>query len=382
MESVNRMYKLLFRALAVCALMAMASAANAGSDDAAVKKILLRSGVHVQDLAFLANRLSSLAMENGAYFHNETDNVLTFVENSEDLLITFSANQVTLSSSTGVSVFDLGALVLELENGAQLDNGTNNTVALTENSEDITWTFAANLITMASTTGATFALTPAVAITGDLTLSGGAGALTFSDSASSVLLPDNDATALLLGSTDTLNLLTFDTTNSAEGMAVGGYLTATTPAMHLAEIRFCGNGPNGATSNFISPVPHPMDTANYEFGGTGCDAEDSETEATADEVYSGLTMLPVAIACVISCTGASTVDDAVTFQLRANTADVTGVTCNATMVADDTPAQCTATFTSPQTIAAELPIAIEMAATDDVCNDVGDDVECYVYVTH
>ena len=61
-----------------------------------------------------------------------------------------------------------------------------------------------------------------LALTGDLTLSGGAGALTFDDSASSIVIPDNDATALLLGSTGYLGLLTFDTTNDAEEVNVVG----------------------------------------------------------------------------------------------------------------------------------------------------------------
>jgi len=58
--------------------------------------------------------------------------------------------------------------------------------------------------------------------TGDISAGGGAGALTFTDSASSIVLPDNDATALLIGSTGLLNLMTFDTANNTETVIITG----------------------------------------------------------------------------------------------------------------------------------------------------------------
>jgi hypothetical protein len=69
-------------------------------------------------------------------------------------------------------------------------------------------------------------------MTGDLTLSGGAGALTFTDSATSVVLPDNDTTAGLIGSTGRLNLITFDTADSAETVLITG--TTATTALDVA----------------------------------------------------------------------------------------------------------------------------------------------------
>lgn len=75
--------------------------------------------------------------------------------------------------------------------------------------------------------GPAFAVRDAVSadpltLTDDLTCSGGAGALTFTDSASSVVLPDNDTTALLIGSTGKTNLLTFDTGDGTETVIVNG----------------------------------------------------------------------------------------------------------------------------------------------------------------
>ena len=83
-----------------------------------------------------------------------------------------------------------------MANGGSIDNETNNALTFSENSEDLTLTFGTNTATLASTTGATFILTPATTITGaatlsstlgvtgastftgDVTLNGGSGALT------------------------------------------------------------------------------------------------------------------------------------------------------------------------------------------------------------
>lgn len=68
-------------------------------------------------------------------------------------------------------------------------------------------------------------------VTGDITSSGGAGAITLTDSDSSFVLPDNDTTALVIGSTDQLNLLTLDTGDDTETVIVTG--TTTTTALHV-----------------------------------------------------------------------------------------------------------------------------------------------------
>ena len=61
-----------------------------------------------------------------------------------------------------------------------------------------------------------------ITFTGDVTLSGGAGGATFTDSASSVVVADNDATALLIGSTGQLDLLTIDTGDDTETVLITG----------------------------------------------------------------------------------------------------------------------------------------------------------------
>lgn len=106
--------------------------------------------------------------------------------------------------------------------GGTLSQPSNNVWTFSENSEDITLTFGNNSLTLASTTGALFTLTPATTVSGDLTLNGGAGALTFGAASSSVVVPDNSATALVAGSTGMLNLLTLDTRDGVEKLMVTG----------------------------------------------------------------------------------------------------------------------------------------------------------------
>lgn len=70
-----------------------------------------------------------------------------------------------------------------------------------------------------------------VTYTGDVTLSGGAGALTIDAASSSIVLLDNSATALDVGSTGLLNFLRFHTTNGAEKLVLTG--TTANLALHV-----------------------------------------------------------------------------------------------------------------------------------------------------
>lgn len=161
----------------------------------------------------------------------------------------------------------------------------------------------------------------------------------------------------------------------------------TTPilASGLYVVRFCGNLPGSGTAatSYISPVPEATlvsGVANYEFGGTGCDGEDSATVGTADEVLTAVTMTPVAIKCAAICTGATTVNDTTTFTVTDDgTAVVGGPTATITMAADATLYQSTGTLTPGATpIAGNSAIAVKMVNTNDDCDDAGDDVECFV----
>lgn len=241
----------------------------------------------------------------------------------------------------------------------------------------------------------------ALTFSGDLTISGGVSSMTFSDSASSIVLPDNDTTALDIGSAGRLNLLRFDTGNNTETVIVTG-TTATTalhvdvgeslfdegvdmavPAAALQVIRFCGNGHNAGTASFMGPVLLDDTEADLAFGGAGCDALDNTTEATADAPWhSSFAFKPVAMVCVGRCTGASAASDAVTYQLRDDTANVAGMACTAAAwTGDDNVQQCVVRDASPATVAANSAIAVQISGTADACTDAGDDFECLLYVT-
>jgi hypothetical protein len=165
----------------------------------------------------------------------EGDTNFTSVVTSDDLTVgddaTIAGDLVVTGTLTATgNVPAVG--VLTGTNGGTVGNETNNAWAIAENSENLICTFGVNLATWSSSTGATVAFTPAVGFTGDATFSGGAGAITMSDSASSVVLPDNDTTALAIGSTDQLGLLTFDTGDATETVIVNG--TTTVKAFDVA----------------------------------------------------------------------------------------------------------------------------------------------------
>lgn len=345
----------------------------------------------VADTAHALNdgRIRRFATEAQLLALNVQESSLAYALDTNVLYLRAGSSWVAIAGGSGI----LGT------NGGTIGNETDGVWTISEGGEDWTITATSNLWTFASSTGATFTFTPAATFSGDVTLSGAAGAATFSHSDSSIVVPNNDATALDIGGSGLTNLVRLDTSTNLQKLIVTGTTTAdafhvdigtalfdegvaaATVATHLMEIRFCGNLSDGATSVFTSFV-NTRWTTNYEFSGTGCDGEDSTTETDADEVYhAALAFKPVAMVCVAICTGASAADDLFTFQLRDDTEDVAGMTCGAQLAGDATPAQCTVRDATPATVAAGSTIAMEASGVDDDCNDTGDDFECHVYFT-
>lgn len=133
------------------------------------------------------------------------------------------------SGASWIGVNTTGALTGA--NGGSIANASDTVWTFAEANEDLTLTFSANLVTFASTTSATFTLTPATTITGDLTLNGGAGGLTFVGAASSIVVPNNSATALVIGGSGIPNIVTLDTQTGVEKLMITGTTTAT--ALHI-----------------------------------------------------------------------------------------------------------------------------------------------------
>lgn len=199
---------------------------------------------------------------------------------------------------------------------------------------------------------------------------------------------DTIINAFFVRASDSRTIITGATTTDAFHVDIGTALfdegvDMVTAATHLETIRFCGNGPDGATATFMGPVLLDDTEADLVYGGAGCDALENVTEATADAPWHpAFAFNPVAMVCVGRCTGATAANDAIVFQLRDDTVDVTGMTCTTSVLTgDDVPQQCTVRDSTPATVAAASTVAIDVTMTDDDCNDVGDDFECLVYIS-
>ena len=158
-----------------------------------------------------------------------------------------------------------------MTNGESIDNETNDVFKFT-GSETVTLTYTTNVATWDSSTSATFTFTPAVTITGavthsaaltqtgDATLNGGAGALTFGAASSSVLTTDNSATGLDLGSTGLTNAIRVVTTDNAEYVqfqGVAGAVTAIVGANVTLDASDCGkwHTVSAAFDTFLITLP-------------------------------------------------------------------------------------------------------------------------------
>jgi hypothetical protein len=253
----------------------------------------------------------------------------------EDLLLTAGVDTWTFSSTTSAALFFTPevsfATKLLLSDGAWIDQSANNKVSIDENSETLEFTFAADSVTVDIPTAGTdvITITPATTITGLATATGG--------------------------------------------------LTTTKPLFLYDSIRFCGNGSNATTAWYLGPVTvGDAYGANFTTGGAACDANDSGTEATADEPpFPYVAYKIVGMMCSTEAGGA---DDVNTFQLRDDTADVTGVVCTVTNDGAN-PKTCSVILTAPVTVAAGSTLAVKNTnATDDDMS--AKDAECIAYYTY
>ena len=155
------------------------------------------------------------------------------------------------------------------DNGGTFANGTNNMWDLGENSENIRFNLGtSNQLTLSSSTAVADLLTAF-----DISLSGGASALNFTAASSSVTTTDNSATGLLVGSTGTLNILTLDTRDAAEGLIVTGYGTFSTTLGVTGDATLSGGAGSLTFSDTASSVLVPdNDTTALNFGSTGTTA--------------------------------------------------------------------------------------------------------------
>jgi len=267
---------------------------------------------------------ADLTLANGEKIDNDTDGTVYLQgaggTNNEDLGIDLetTANAAALISTTSVTTLDLAAVgtTVKLANDQTIVSDTNNEIQLGDGTEDVSFGFGtSNEVTVTTDTGVT--------------------RVDFED--------------------------------------IG--VKTSVPLFLLAEQHFCGQGANGTTPTYIGPVLQSLadDMRTYVYGAAGCDGLDNTTEATADAPLDRIQALEVH-GMVCSVTGGT--DDVYTFQLRDDTADVTGVTCNVTL--DGGLQTCQVILDAPVTVATASALAVkQVAATDDNCSAC--DTECFVY---
>jgi hypothetical protein len=185
------------------------------------------------------------------------------------------------------------------------------------------------------------------------------------------LLIDAD-NGITVGSANTNNLtVTTDSTGNAEVVLpdssvgideVGGNM--------LMQGIFCGDLPNN-TTNYTSPVAGYPSGALYSAGltgndldyalaGTGCAAEDSTTEATADEImFTGTATKVLGLYCRVSSSGSN----GVVLRVRSAAASLTpDITC--TIATGQT--ECRSLTPTTTDIAANATVAVSAVSTEDL----------------
>ena len=369
---------------------------------------------------------NSVTGANGGTLVNAPNNNWVLSESDMALNIEFDTinNLASFLSGANIDSFFFQKPVyingsLTLGGDGIIDQGAGDSIVFTDAGEDFSVTLSSNLATFASSTGATFEFTPAVAFTGDISLNGGAGAINFtSGTSSSVLLKDNTAASLIFGSTGLLNLLTLKTSDGTEKVMVTGTtgqvslhndvgttlldeavsmgatlgvtglttatggITTTKPLFLYDSIRFCGNGSNGNTAWYIGSISK-NNGADNTTGSAACDGNDGAA-AVASVPMPYVTYKVVGMMCATQAGGA---DDTNTFKLQTDAdaggggaaADVAGMTCSVTNDGS-LPKTCSVALAAPVSITAGAYMNIHNIQTDDDMS--AKDVECLVYITY
>jgi hypothetical protein len=205
---------------AVLSLLVLTVALPAHGETQAIQQARMKNRLHLSGMDWGSAVYVFNGLANAHYYDTSvellaaspSDGRIGYAIDTDTAYMMVAGSWVALASAGGL----LGT------NGGTIGNETNNVWTFTENSENLTLTYASDLVTFASGTSATFAFTPASAFAGDVTLNGGAGALTFDAASSSIVTTDDSSTGLLVGSAGMLGLLTIDTTDNFEEVNVVG----------------------------------------------------------------------------------------------------------------------------------------------------------------
>ena len=127
----------------------------------------------------------------------------------------------------------------------------------------------------------------------------------------------------------------------------------------VTQIVFCGDLVNNTTT-YLGP---PAQWGSNEIAGTACSAADSTTEATADAPPLGTSALITVMS--MFCRVTSSGSNGVAFQLRDNTASVSGATCTIATGQTQCVWKASSVSARPQ-IPAGDPMAVRAITTEDL----------------
>lgn len=194
----------------------------------------------------LSPTTTSLTGANGGTFANSVNNHWTMTELGENGDVVFSNNLVTFTSTTGALYAFTPAVAFADDitasggAGALTFNSAASSIVTTDNSATgliIGSVGALSIATVDTRDGAEglivtgyVTVSTTLGVTGVATLGAGAGALTLTNTAASVLVNDNDSTALDIGSTGTTAGLRYSSLDNREALTVSSAGFLATPS--------------------------------------------------------------------------------------------------------------------------------------------------------
>lgn len=323
---------------------------------------------------------------------------------------TFSGGSVSFSGATVTGITFSGTSLsgdLTLENSEFIDNSTNGQVTLGRNDAGVVTVSCADNDATAGCTYDAGGASPIVVGSADVTsitatsdggsiVLDGTVALPNAESIANstdgsftlarndagvvtIVAADNDATAALTvqpggaaamtlgGASMTALTVTSDGTGNAEVVLPAASVGAAEVGHATLRVAYCGQNDE---NNVIYQGAVGITAAEPVLADATCDALDNGTEGTADVVLSaGLSLTAKYMRCTTAATLAA--GETITAQLRDDTADVTGVTCQIA----EAQTECEVLVPTASAIAAASATAMKVT---QVSNNADDDLKCVV----
>lgn len=314
------------------------------------------SGATVSGITFSGTSLSGdLTLENSEFIDNAVDGQVLFGRNDAGVVTLTAADNDATAALTilpgGAAAMILGgasatSITATTDGGSLVMDGT----LAFPNSESISNATNGALIFGRNDSG-TVTLTAAD-----------------DDSTAALTVLPGGAAAMVLGGASMTSLtVTSDSTGNAEVVLPNASIGSAELGGGSLRIAYCGQNDE---NNVIYQGPSPLTAVEPALADATCDTFDNATEGTADTVLSaGLVLTPKYMRCTTAATLGS--GETITAQLRDDTADVTGVTCQIT----EALTECEVLVPTASSIAAGSATAMKVT---QVSNNADDDLKCVV----